>query len=401
MTKQMKNSLIFTILSLAASAFNFLFYPVISHLLSAEQFGDIQVGVSFIMVAAALFTSLNTLALFLSASAQKETSKEASLQHVERLVATVSLVLAILVVIFAAPIKTFLNLEDSSLLYILALIFIINIPAATWVGALQGNGQFIASGWVGLTAAITKIVFSILFILLGWGAHGALIGMLCGFVIVLPLVKIFINKPLVSFKESAQLLRASDIRYFKKTQTPLYILAGMILVAVIANLDVTIAKIFLDPTTAGQYAQVSTAAKIPYFALVPIAIILFKSFIDAPYATKKSVLFFSGAALIGGLITYLLQDIVLGIVFGHNDSTGAFGYLVFAFSSYSITTLCVYALIARGMLRQILVTACLSLLLTSSLLVLMSTSALGISQAFAIGTGATMILFLMQLSRRV
>ena len=392
MSKQLKSSFLFTALSLGASALNFLFYPVISHLLSARDFGDIQIGVSFIMIAAALFSSLNTLALFLSA--QKESTKKNSLQHVERLVTTVSLILALLVIIFAGPIKDFLNLGDSSLLYILSVIFVLNIPAATWVGVLQGNGQFIASGWVGLTAALTKILASALFISFGWGAHGALIGMLLGFLVILPLVKILQNKSLVSFRSTMRFLSKEDLRYFSQTKTPLFILLGMVLVAIIANIDVTIAKAVLSPEEAGGYAQVSTAAKIPYFALLPVAIILFKSFIDTPKRIAKSMTLFALVALVGALATYLLRDIILGIVFGHLDTTGTLPYLAVAFSAYAVLTLAMYALIATGRLKQLLVSSVLALVLTLLAVLVQPHTSLGIAQGFCGAVVLSLLLFL-------
>lgn len=387
MTNRLKTSLIFTSLSLTASALNFIFYPVISHLLSARQFGDIQIGVSFIMVAAALFTSLNTLALYLSA--QRNHTDASTLPHVERLAASISIALAIAVLIFAKPIQLFLNLEDQSLLYILAFIFAINVPASTWVGALQGNGQFIASGWVAVSAALSKIVFSAIFISIGWGAHGALIGMLLGFFIILPMVKLVQNKAIVSFKETLQPLTRQDIAFFRSSKTPLVILFSMILVAIIANIDVTIAKITLDPVTAGQYAQLSTAAKIPYFGLVPLAIIFFKDLIDTPSLLKSRFSIFIGISIAATACTYFFETLILQTIFNYEGDSSAFIWLVIAFSLYAIATLCMYTLIARGLIKRLLIISISSLIVTLIVLGAHHDTIVAIAQSFILSLAIT------------
>lgn len=358
-TKLLKTSLYFTILSTLASAINFAFYPVISHLLSVASFGDVQLGVSFVMLAASLLTSLSTLALFTTANKKTERNTLAS---IERLVISLSVVLAIMTAVFAEPLGVALKLQDASLLYILAVIFVVNIPASTWIGTLQGDGRFMISGWISVISALTKLSSAYMFINLGLGAHGALLGIALGSFIMLPLAKIFDRSGSIHYTETFGLFRQSDFSFFIKRIDLLAILGSLVLIALIANIDIMAAKIILSPEAAGAYAQVSTVAKIPYFAGIPIALILFERYIRKSISYIKSFFVYVGLIAIIGLGVIVLSNLLLRVLFNyHGIDTGLLIPLVISFSSYSAIMLCAYQLIAMKRTKRLLILSVVSL----------------------------------------
>ncbi len=357
--KIVSKSLGFTILSLAASLLNFGFYPVVAYLLSKAAFGDVQVGVSFIMLAAALFTSLSTLALFFAA---RENNNQ-TMEHLERLVIALSVIASILVVLAAQPISSALQLQDASLLYILAFIFIINIPASTWVGTLQGQGQFIESGWISTVAAFIKIVAALIFIQLGWGAHGALAGIAVGTLSMLPLVKVLQKRKLASFRRTFSMINNQDISFFVNNPRIVITLVSLIIFSIIGTLDVLWAKHSLLPHDAGVFAQLSTIAKIPYFAMVPIAIIIFERLTKGTVPIIKTGTVYALICLTVGAATLLLNDRLAELLF-HIDMPGkALSLLIIGFTSYALFTMQIYLLIAQRDTIRLFVSSLTALLL--------------------------------------
>lgn len=351
--KLLKTSLYFTILSTSASAINFAFYPIISHLLSVADFGDVQLGVSFIMLAASLLTSLSTLALF--ATANKGTEKN-TLGSIERLVISLSVLLAVTTAVLAAPLSSLLQLQDPSLLYILSLIFVLNIPASTWVGTLQGGGQFIASGWISVTSSLVKVVAAFLLIRFGLGAHGALLGIALGGFIMLPLAKMFDRSNNINYSETFGVFRSADFSFFRERIDLLIILGSLIMLAFIASIDVVMAKIALSPELAGAYAQVSTVAKIPYFAGLPVTLVLFERYVKKNISHSLSLLVYVCIIVVVAAGVIVLSDILLHTLFNYRENgINILGPLVVSFSSYSILMLCTYQLIAQKKFKQLLI----------------------------------------------
>lgn len=375
-----------------ASAINFAFYPVISHTLSITDFGDVQVGVSFIMLTAALLTSLSTLALFTTASTNRS---ENTVGHIERLVVSVSIGAALITSIFAWPLAELLQLQEVSLLYILAFIFVLNIPASTWIGTLQGNNQFVASGWISVASALTKLIAAYVLIQIGWGAHGALMGISIGSFIMLPLSKLFDTSNRLRYKHTFGVFRKNDLLFFKKRLDLIAILISLMLIAFIANIDVLMAKILLAPAEAGAYAQLSTVAKIPYFAGVPIALVLFERYIRRSISQRISLLAFTAIVSIIGSVVIIFADLLLRVIFNYQGiDFKPLVPLTIGFTSYSVLSLNVYLLIAQRRIMRLLILASSAAIAVSALIPLLSSTPLEIADTFMACILVTLLLSL-------
>ena len=387
--KIVTKSLWFTVLSLLASLLNFAFYPAIAFFLSKAQFGDVQVGVSFIMLAASLFTSLSTLALFFAA---QEKNNPETMRHLERLVMFISLIGSGIVLVFSHQIANVLQLADASLLYMLAFIFIINIPAGTWIGTLQGQGQFIASGSISVVSALTKIIVAIGLIQLGWGAHGALAGIAVGTIVMLPLVKLIQHKKLASFRHTFRIIGRRDVAFFRNNPIIITMLLSLIVFSTIGTLDVLWAKYMLSPHDAGVFAQLSTIAKIPYFAMIPVAIIIFERL------TRHTLPFMQTAvqygilcAIIGGIV-WLFHGLLANVLF-HITSPGVtLPILIIGFTLYAVFTLQIYLLIVRRDIKRLLISVSVAILLIIAGLILFGKDPTTTATAFTGGIALSLLL---------
>lgn len=354
-TKVIKTSLGYTVLSVTAAGVNFIYYSVISHLLTANSFGDVQLNVSFILLAGALFTSLNLLALFLTATGSEKSPVNA-VHHLERIVIYASAVCSLVLVGFSHYISSALNINEPHLLYILAAIFVINIPAVTWLGTIQGNGQFIESGAINLAMSVSKIIFSYTLIKLGLGATGAMFGILLATFIALPLAWLLQKPNTLHFKQTFSIINKSDLNFLAKHKYLLYILISLVSISAIAALDVVFAKLRLSSTDAGYFSQISTVAKIPFFGTAPIALVLFEKILKNTDEKDRIVTYYYLMALAAGSLTTLLAPFVLKIIFGFKGLVGntTIAALTFAYVLYSIFIIKCYTLIAeKNVLRLI------------------------------------------------
>lgn len=385
-------SLWFTLLSLAASGVNFLYYPVIARFLDLAQFGDVQVGVSFIMQAAALFSSLNLVALFISAD--KDTDDTTS--RLERILITPSIIAAIIVTVFALPISHALQLHDASLLYLLAVIFILNIPASTWIGTLQGEGRFLWSGGISLIASLIKIGASIIFIACGLGAHGAILGILLGTLVIIPLAHLTHRSGSLSIRETFRPASRSDFAFLLNNRPVVLILCAFFGLAMVSTFDTLFAKMHLSPADAGNFAQLSIVAKIPYFVFLPISIILFNRFITVSQQHSKTIALYIMGVIIASSMIFITTPILGKILFEMNSSAFMHEvslYLTIAFTSFTISNLLIYYMVSQGYIKIAATVVLLVFSLTVATLAL-ATDAAGLARAFAMAQSLGVFLLL-------
>lgn len=361
--KVIRTSIGFTFLSLATAGVNFLYYPVLAHFLAVRDFGDVQAGISFIMLAGTLFTSLSILSMFVTALGMK--NEQIKTHHFERVIIAISCLAAVITLLFSHQLAGILQLSHPSLLYILSAIFIINIPAVSWVGALQGNNQFIASGLASLTSAIMKIVLSIVFMALGYGAFGALLGTILGLATTLPFILLVQKNHVVSFRRTFSLPTREDIRFIQKHHNLTKTFVALVLFYAISTLDVFFAKAFLDPINAGYFAQQSTAAKIPYYALAPVALVLFQAKLSGRSSNKKMLYAYGLLAALSSVAIAFGGKIILRFVFNYHGPSSwlSFSLLLAAYGLFSVSLLWLYMFIADRAVHKAAILATASIVI--------------------------------------
>lgn len=352
-------------LSLVASALNFLYYPVTARLLSLQQFGDLQLGVALIMQTAALFTALNVLALYLSASSSKDSS--ATLNSLERIIVTLSLVIALLTAFFANNIASYFGLRNLGILYLLSVIFMCNIPATTWLGVLQGEGKFISAGVIAVISGTTKIVAASIFILLDYGVAGALAGILFGQLIILPLAMTAHKKGSLRVFSTLNIARTEDGHRIRKHPALLMVMLILAGVAAMGTVDVLMAKATLNAEDAGSFAQASTIAKIPYFAAIPLTLILFQRLLtlNKRFSLSSKNLLVGLLALTGlPVIILTLGPVLFLLLFDTEGSRITAAILTLGFSAYVFYTVLLYGLLAASDIRNFIFAGLLGIMLT-------------------------------------
>jgi O-antigen/teichoic acid export membrane protein len=257
--------------SLAAGALGYVF-----HFLTGRLLGPAQYAVIASAVAALYILNLPALVVqIVSARFTSVASGRGLLGNVPGLLLQVSglgfavgLVVSAGLLIFRAPLATYLQLPDQRVIGILAAASLIAILASATRGALQGLRRFVA---LSINTALdmgTRVVSSAGLILIGLGTLGGLLALVIG--------------PFVAYVSSLFLfggLRGAhrgERAAFKTVGS----YAAMTSVAAIGttylyNADVLLSKHFLVAAAAGIYAAASVLGRVVYFLGLTVAQVMF------------------------------------------------------------------------------------------------------------------------------
>lgn len=232
-----------------------------------------------------------------------------------QVIGALGFLLALVAILFVGPITRSLNI-DAPLPFILLMISIpIGLLVAVNRGIAQGLERFWAYALSISAEGIAKVGFGILFVYGGYqlvGATGAVLAAsLVAFLSLLPSLW-----PLTKI-ESIPFARRELLRF------SFFTLAITLVITLFLNVDVIVAKAFLDGDAAGHYAAASTVAKIiPYIvsavvsAMLPrIAQLVTKGEQHTGVLTEAMVL--TGGVGIAIYALYLLIPTkILGILYG-------------------------------------------------------------------------------------
>jgi O-antigen/teichoic acid export membrane protein len=138
------------------------------------------------------------------------------------------------------------------------------------LGALQGMDRFIAFGLMSLAIAAARITFGVPWVEAGGGAGGAIGGQGAGMFVVL-LIALWLLRGQLDRRgtgaATAGLRRRPNARALSAS-------AAFIAFALICNLDILLAKLYLPADEVGIYAALVTLAKVVIFLPGAIAVIV-------------------------------------------------------------------------------------------------------------------------------
>ncbi len=147
-------------------------------------------------------------------------------------------------------------------------------------GVLQGKQRFGALGLNMIVEGAVKIVIASALVLVGWRVYGALVGTILGAVGAYIMSLVSLSKIRNTREEHAD---ASNIYAYGK---PTFILIMGLMI--FYSLDVILAKLFFDSTTAGMYAIASVLAKTIFLGTQPISKAMFPLAAENDASAEKS-----------------------------------------------------------------------------------------------------------------
>lgn len=260
-----KHNVIFFTGSMATAILNYLFYPILSRLLSVDDFGEVQAVMSLTMQFAVLLSILGIVTIHVTVNDKDADERRVRIASLERLALQVGLVLCLIAMALAWPLASFFNFRHVWPIIALIATIYISIPLGFRMSYLRGVKRFGQSSASDAIGSASKIVFSALLVAAGWRAFGAIVGI--GLSQVLSLIFAVRWARRAGYRgfgiQKAQ-LQLNGLR--KEIPFAVFALVISLCTSTLLSFDILAAKHYFSPQTAGLYAGVATIARIMYYA---------------------------------------------------------------------------------------------------------------------------------------
>ena len=313
---------VMVVLTTVASATNYASTLVFSRLLEPARFGDLTALLALSVVLAVPAGAAQTLIaerVAVLAAEGRTHELRYLIRHAFAHVQTLALVGGCVYALAIPIVTASLDLEGPgpavALLPLLVSSFL--IPVA--FGILQGLDRFVALGVVTVLSAGSRIALGVPFVAVTGGAGGVLAAQAVGNILTLLLVGWLLREHLLragTGAATAGIRRRVDL-------TTLYAGAAFVAFALLSNLDVVLAKLFLSREESGHYAALSTLAKVILFLPAAVAVVMVPNAARARRSTGSStrVLRVAAALVVAtalgvALPAALVPEFVLTLMFG-------------------------------------------------------------------------------------
>lgn len=391
-----RHNLIFFIGSIIVAVLNYLYHPIMSRMLSVEDFGEVQVLFSILSLVGVPLGIFNIIALNLYTN--NNSYQSPVVQQFSLLTAYVAGITTVLLLVTAPLIASTLQL--SSGVEILLVACAIAVSAITIFGRsyLQATHRFAITSIANAIGAGGKLLVAMLLVYIGFGVTGA-IG---GFFIASALSFLYVRhyaKEYIAFPTLRKLSLTPELK--KEIGFGFIVLCGTGLITFLTMADVIFAKYLFSPEDAGLYSGISVVGRVVLFLTASITGVLLThvrmsaSTAENHTYLKKGLLL---TALIGGpalLIFILAPILVVSILVGVSYTTQS--SLLPLLSTYIFLVSLINVSINYGIaLRQtyVIFIGIFGILCTVLLVLLLPKTPMGLIQSFCISSTLTLILCL-------
>ncbi|MEK6928708.1 MAG: oligosaccharide flippase family protein [Nanoarchaeota archaeon] len=275
----------------------YIFHFSMARMLSIADYGIIVTLFSIIYILAIFSESIQTVITKYSANEDKKGKLKNIFKKTLKKAFALSILFFFLYIILAFPLSKILKIDYALLALNGLIIFsIFFMPISR--GIMQGRKMFMSLGINMIIESSGKLIFPILFVLLGWKLYGVIGGVILATFTAFAFSFYFL-KPIINAKEE----KAQTLGIYNYT-TPVFIIIFTILI--FYSLDVIIAKIVFSPEVAGYYAISSILAKTIFFGTQPIGKAMFPMTSERKEDEKKIKIFFNALLIIIILIIFIL-----------------------------------------------------------------------------------------------
>jgi O-antigen/teichoic acid export membrane protein len=259
--------------SLAISALNYIYYPVLGRLLPTAAFGEVQTLVSVFMQATIFLTVVTNVAVNVVTNEPDTRRAARVVLELERLTTIIMVAALGLALVFVRQLAAFLQFHATLPFFLLAASLLVGVPSALSAAYLRGRTAFGAVSVSGIIVALAKLLASAALVVAGFSTAGAIGGLVIAQAVALIYTRAAARRR--GLRGGGPLLSRLDLGLV----LPQLPYAGLVLIVslvltVLFSLDVVAAKHYFSAGTAGAYAGVATIARIIYFLTGSIAAVL-------------------------------------------------------------------------------------------------------------------------------
>jgi glycosyltransferase involved in cell wall biosynthesis/O-antigen/teichoic acid export membrane protein len=298
---------------------NYAFHVVVSRMLGPSDYGALAALLAVLLVMSVPFGVIQT-AVAHKAAAARAAGRPQDVRPLALTALKTTTVLAyvagfVVAVVGAPLLSIFLRVDLGSAL-LLAPYVVASIPASVAQGVLQGERRFGALASVQLTAAVLRLGLGIAFVWAGLGVPGAVLATAASAVLVLPIAFRLLHIGRTAWRAAAR--RAASVR--GEIAPALY---GLTSFWLLAEIDIALARHFLDADTSGYYSSAGVIARAILFLPSAVGLVAFPRFVAAGRESAEqmrwlriSVAGVGALSLTAFLVLLVLREPLIRIAFG-------------------------------------------------------------------------------------
>lgn len=316
-----------------ASLVNYASNLIFSRVLDPVGFGELTALMAFVVFVAVPTGAAQTMLAERIARLRSDGEDETIRYLLRYAISHVVVIAAIATAVYAACVPLVVELfdlrEPGPALALIPVVFTAFLTPIA-LGALQGFDRFFAFGLMILAMACARIIFGVPWTWAGGGPGGALGGYGVGMLVVLAFTA-YRLRHLVLGRGTGTARRGLRRRPDGRT---LIASGAFMAFAIISNLDVLLAKVFLSPEESGVYAAVATVGKVVLFLPSAIAVVMVPNAARARHTEGSSqavlriaAFLVAATAACAAVPAAIAPDLVVELMFGDGYEEAADGVL--------------------------------------------------------------------------
>lgn len=324
---------VLALLTFVASALNYASSVIFSRVLDPIGFGDLTSMLALAAIIAVPTSAAQTVVAervaFYAAAGRMDTVRYLVRHAVAHITVVAIVVTAVYIACIPLVVQAFALKVPGPAIALTGVVFLgFLTPFA--LGVLQGLGRLALFGMLLVAISLARIVFGVGWAAMDGGAGGAIGGQAIGMAGVVVLAAWMLRGVILKRGSGAAksgFRRRPDIRSISAS-------AAFIAFAVISNLDLLLAKMFLSGHDSGIYAAIATVGKVVTFMPVAIAVAVVP---DAARAhalgestsgvLRRAALLVIATALIAAVPVLVVPGFVVHVMFGAKYAAATSGLL--------------------------------------------------------------------------
>jgi O-antigen/teichoic acid export membrane protein len=226
------------------------------------------------------------------ANYKDDRQRDAIVLEFEKLALVISVLMLLFAVLFRDQLQQFLQFESATPIVLLMIALVATVPFTFRGAFLRGKQKFALASIANILAAGSKLIFAVVFIAIGWGAAGAIGGLVCAQILASLYAARYAYRFGLRKPKDHSWLRLPSMHILRpELAYGALVLVGSFVITFQYSIDVVVVKHFFDPHIAGLYAGVASVARILFFLTASIALVLMPMVrLDKPAAENRRLL---------------------------------------------------------------------------------------------------------------
>ena len=323
-----KPALMMAVATLIGGGCDYLFQYFMSGTMSLADFSELSALLSMFYLAIAPAQVMSTFLVKQTSRLNVEGRKNEIAWLIRKMIlydTIAGVAIAVGLYLLLPGISSFIYLSSTFPVFLLMAGVVISLISPVGYGTSQGLERFRFNALYGVTGPITKLGFGIFLVLVGFGIMGALGGVLIGLTLAL-IMALYSIRDLFRIKP----VPVSGPELAKMRGSVLHVIIAVACLTVMVNIDIILARQYLDPNTAGLYAVCSMLGKIILFLPSSINIVIYPKLAAAHAKQSGTVAMMRLSVLIALAVTgvvvisfFLFPGQILRLLYGGDKYIGA------------------------------------------------------------------------------